>query len=377
MNKFTTSIIIGGVVLSIYSASAPADIILLAKDPKRDALSAPLSFKISGSIRPEWSFNNDNSSDYHTGHDGGSRFRFTTDYALSQHTSVVGYYEVGVDMAHLLHMNGHYDKHHNATNQRQLYAGFSDDRYGRFTLGHQYGVYYSVIAGKSDIWDNDAQAVGDGVGVGSNYDGSSRPKRSLKYTNVFGPVTLYADYLLPQDKYPLSSGFYYRRTRGGGLGLDYKINQDLTLGLAYNLTAATISNMANRSKKYHQQLSGAAFTWTPNNWYVAGTASYYKDFVPSKRQRRVSKYFAGSGYGIEGFVGYTVNIDKPYLKFIQPYVAADSLRLKGDEDYHASHTYVGVDATVGYGFSIYVERTFATKNDRTPDQTFVTLFYDF
>lgn len=377
MKNFTTPIIIGGVVMSIYSINTSADIILLAKDPKRETLLAPLSFKISGSIRPEWTFNNDAAADYRNGHDGGSRLRFTTDYTLDQHTSAVGYYEVGIDFAHLLGMNGHYDKHHNITNQRQLYAGFSDDRYGRFTYGHQYGVYYSVIAGKSDIWDNDAQAAGDGVGIGSNYDGSSRPKRSLKYTNVFGPVTLYANYLMPQDEYPVGGGFHYRRTHGGGVGVDYKINHDLTLGTAYSLTDATIKHTGYPDKKYRQQLSGVALSWTPDNWYLVSTASYYKDFVPSKRARSVQKYFAGSGYGIEGYVGYTFNIDKPYLKFIQPYVAADSLRLKGNQDYHASHAYVGVDATLGYGFSIYVERTFATKNDRTPDQTFITLFYDF
>ncbi|MEX0633840.1 hypothetical protein M8494_25055 [Serratia ureilytica] len=110
-------------------------------------------------------------------------------------------------------------------------------------------------------------------------------------------------------------------------------------------------------------------TWQPNNWYIVGTASYYKDYVPSTRQRTLSHFFAGDGYGLEGFVGYTFNIDKPFLKSIQPYVAADSLRLKGDEAYHANHVYLGAGTTIGYGLSVYVERTLANSSDNEPDST--------
>ena len=91
--------------------------------------------------------------------------------------------------------------------------------------------------------------------------------------------------------------------------------------------------------------------------------------MPSTRQRTLSHFFAGDGYGLEGFVGYTFNIDKPFLKSVQPYVAADSLRLKGDEAYHANHVYLGAGTTIGYGLSVYVERTLANSSDNEPDST--------
>jgi len=376
MSKFTTSMMIGGVVLSALSANAQAAITVLDKNPQSNSLLAPLSLTVGGSIRPEWSFNNNGKGDARKGHDGGSRFKFGADYKLDDHTSFIGYYELGVNMAHLLGMDGRYPEGSNIKNKRQLYAGVKDDRFGTLTYGQQYGVYYSVIGIKSDVWDNDGLASGDSMGINPSYDGGGRAKNSIKYTNDFGPVTLTANYLLPQSEVSDGEGFNYRRTNGGGVGLDYKITKDLTLSGAYSETDAYIKDSTNNAKEYHQQLSGTALTWTPNNWYLVTTASYYKDFIPSQHTT-LSRYFAGSGYGLEAFGGYTFNIDKPYLKSIQPYVAVDSLQLKGQDDYHANHTYVGVGTTIGYGLSVYVERTFATTSDKQPDQTFVTVFYDF
>lgn len=183
--------------------------------------------------------------------------------------------------------------------------------------------------------------------------------------------------LLPEDDLHTADNLIYRRKGGGGLGFDYKVTKDFTFSAAYSYTDAKIKDNLYSEKDYHQQLSGTALTWQPNNWYIVGTASYYKDYVPSTRQRTLSHFFAGDGYGLEGFVGYTFNIDKPFLKSVQPYVAADSLRLKGDEAYHANHVYLGAGTTIGYGLSVYVERTLANSSDNEPDSTWITVFYDF
>lgn len=108
-----------------------------------------------------------------------------------------------------------------------------------------------------------------------------------------------------------------------------------------------------------------------------GTESYYKDFVPRRRDSSVELYFAGSGYCVEGSVGYTFNIDKPFLQSILPYVAADSLQLKGSEDFEANHVYLGAGTTNGYGLSVYIERTLANSKDKEPDSIWITVFYDF
>lgn len=55
-------------------------------------------------------------------------------------------------------MRGNYVPGSDRDRQRKLWAGIKDARYGTLTYGHQYGVYYSVVGIKSDVWDNDGHA---------------------------------------------------------------------------------------------------------------------------------------------------------------------------------------------------------------------------
>lgn len=336
IKKITTTSVAGGVLFATASISAQAEIEILQKNATSSALLSPLSLKVGGSIRPEFIFNNGPEPGYYkNGHDGGTRLRFSADYALSTHTSVIGYYEWGIDLAHALEWDGHYNKEGKRDYQRQLYTGIKDDRYGTLTWGHQWGIYYEVVGLKSDVWDNDGHAGGTAIGINGDYDGGNRPKNSIKYINTFGPVTLYANYLLPEDETAAGQNMTYRRNHGGGLGVDYQLTSTLVWSAAYSATRATVKSGNANQKTYNQELSGTALTWQPGNWYLVGTASYYKDYVPGTRINPVKRYFAGAGYGLESFVGYTFNFDKPYLKSIQPYVAVDSLRLKGNENYRA------------------------------------------
>lgn len=373
--------IVGAISATLAAATAfpaLAEITILDKNSQSNALLAPLSVKVGGSIRPEWiRTNGKEPSPYNRrGHDGGSRVRFSTDYSLAPHTSIIGYYELGFDVPHILGLKGNYNREGQRDHQRQLYAGIKDDRYGTLTYGHQYGIYYSVVGAKSDMWDNDGHAGATGIGFNGNYDGANKPKNSILYKNTFGLATVYANYLLPEDEKADGAGNYYRRNRGGGLGLDYQLTKTLVWSAAYSSTTATVKNSTDQ-QSWQQQISGTALTWQPGNWYLVGTASYYKDFVPSTRTQTVDHYFAGSGYGLEAFGGYTFNFDKPFLKSIQPYLALDSLRLQGNENYHANHVYIGAGTTIGYGLSFYLERTIASTTDNEADATWLTVFYNF
>lgn len=376
--KLTSPLLVGGSVLYLFCQTANAEVTVLEKNTFSNALLAPLSLEVGGSIRPEFIWNNgDEPGYYKNGHDGGTRFRFTADYALSDRTSIVGYYEWGVDIAHVLGWDNHYDHEGDRDYQRQLYAGIKDDVYGTLTFGHQYGVYYDTIGVKSDVWDNDGHASANWIGIDGDYDGGERPKNTVKYTNTFGDLTLYADYLLPQDETNAGENLRYRRNHGGGIGFDYQLQKDLVFSAAWNQTRATIKGPDNDKRTYNQQYSGAALTWQPGNWYMVGTATYYNNYVPSKKQQSTRRYFAGDGYGLESFVGYTFPIDKPFLESIQPYVAADTLRLKGDENYHANHVYLGMYTTIGHGFSFWLERTLASSSDNEQDTTWLSIYYDF
>lgn len=379
MSNLKTPIVIGGVILSILSASAQADITVLSKDKQSDSLLAPLSLTVSGSIRPEWIFQNTENKTHgdSSGHDDGTRFRVTANYSLNDHTSLIAHYVLGVDTYHLFHIHSGYDKGTNRDLKRQLYYGFQDDRYGKLTFGQQYGVYYSIIGIKSDMWDNDAHAAAEGVGVSGYFDGSYTARNSVQYENTFGKLRVVANYLLPDTQAPLGNNLYYRRDGGGGVGIDYAITPKLTWSDAYTFTNARIKDSANDQKQYHQQVSATALTWQPGNWYLVSTANYYNNFVPSHHDNvNQNDYFAGSGYGLEVFGGYTFNIGKPLLTSVEPYLAADTLQLRGNENYHEHNEYLGTVLTFGHGFSLYLERTLTHAPDET-DSTWMTLYYDF
>ncbi|BDH46739.1 membrane protein [Salmonella enterica subsp. enterica serovar Choleraesuis] len=376
--KTATTLLPGTLILSFLPFTSHAEITILDKNDASNALLSPLSLEVGGSIRPEFIWNNGPEPGYYkNGHDGGTRFRFGADYALSTHTSIIGYYEWGVDIAHVLGMDSHYDSDSPRDFQRQLYGGIKDDRYGKLTFGHQYGAYYDAVGGKSDVWDNDGHASANWIGVGGDYDGGERPKNTLKYSNTFNDLTIYADYLLPQDEKWLGDDMLYRRNHGGGIGFDYQLQDDLTISGAWNQTQATIKDFSGQKKGYRQQFSGAAITWQPDNWYLVSTATWYQNYVPTKKNARVERYFAGDGYGLETFAGYTFQLRKPFLESIQPYVAADTLRLKGSENYHANHVYLGMYTQVAYGFSFYLERTLASTTDNESDTTWLSIYYDF
>lgn len=363
------------VMLVLASSSASATITVLKKNTFTDPWLSPLSLGISGSIRPEFIWHK--GEDNHGGHDGGTRFRFSVDYLLRPGTSVIGFYSLGVDTAHVLGLKHHYDHDNNWGIQRKLFGGIKDDRYGTLTFGHQYSVYYDTIGIKSDVWDNDGHASANWIGVDGDYDGGERPRNSLKYTNIFGDLTLYVDYLLPQDELVLGDSQYYRRKRGGGIGVDYQMAKDLTMSASWNQTNATVRGSGRKQRGYRQQFSGAAMTWQPGNWYLVETATLYRHYVPATIRQSTDNYFARRGYGLEAFAGYTFPIDKRYLHSVQPYFAVDTLRLQGNENYHANHGYLGVYTQLAYGFSIYLEHTFTAASDNDPDQTWLSVYYDF
>lgn len=370
-----TGKILAAVMLVLASSSVSATITVLEKNTFTDPWLSPLSLGVSGSVRPEfiWHKGDDN----HNGHDGGTRFRFSADYLLRPGTSIIGFYSLGVDTAHALGLKHHYDHENNWDRERKLFGGIKDDRYGTLTFGHQNSIYYDTVGGKSDVWDNDGNAGASGAGVGGDYDGGNRPRNSLKYTNTFDNLTIYAEYLLPQDELVLDNSQYYRRKRGGGVGFDYRLAKDLTMSASWNQTNATVRGAGGIQRGYRQQFSGAAMTWTPGNWYLVSTATMYRHYVPATTRQSTDHYFARRGYGLEAFAGYTFPINKPYLQSIQPYFAVDTLRLQGSENYHANHRYLGVYAQLAYGFSFYLEHTFTSTTANDPDQTWLTLYYDF
>ncbi|KGE78197.1 hypothetical protein FP66_04970 [Halomonas salina] len=371
-----TGLMLAGVMAG-HASLAQAEVTVIEGNPGGAGFWDPLEVQIGGSIRAQY-FNEmgsqDDGSYKHNVYDGGSRLRFSADYAVNDDLTLLGYFEPGFDLMHVLRLHGQYDRDGRRTSRRQAYFGVESQRYGTLTLGKQNSVYYDVVGAKTDVWDNDMQAQAPGVGLDGDYDGSYRARRSAKYRYDVGPASLYVGALFQDEDLHVGNGIDYRRNGGGALGLDYRLTPDLVLSAAYSNTGATVHGQG--SEHYRQENSGAAITWTPNQWYLSVGGGYYRNFVPYMTGD-TDRFFRGDAAGVEYVAKYAIPLDTAVVKEVTPYVAGDRLEMRNGSDDHYDHQYVGVSTRLPHGFQVDLEHNFADTSDDQADATLARVRYDF
>jgi len=370
-----------GIVLGGVSFISNAEITLLQQDPQPYDLLSRLTFQVGGSIRPQMNAVTGQQTYKDNVFDGGTRFRFSTDYYLFDDVSWINYYELGVNIPAVLDWNDHYAPGANNTIRRQLYTGFKSKTYGQLTFGQQLSVYYDVIGAKTDVWDYDMLAQGPGNGVNGDYDGSYRSRKQIKYKVSVGDSDLYAAALLPDDDYLTSDNFHYKRKGGGSVGINYHLTPTLSWGLAYNYTSAEVNSpVTHQSTDYNQSLTGTGFSWKPGNWMVSATGGLYQNFLTTKI-KNTNDYFAGNAYGIEYFAGYTFPINSFAVKTIKPYFMGDRLEYLDDRNYEKRDNGVGISFQLKYGFRVDYEYVVTTASATSTGQDYNTniirAWYDF
>ncbi|WP_373962536.1 porin [Kosakonia sacchari] len=369
-----------GAAVALMSFATQAEITVLKQDPQAGNPLSRLNFTVGGSIRPQ--FDNmmgdgDKGSFKRNGYDGGTRFRFATDYYLFDDISWVNYYELGVNIPALFDWDNHYaDGAHNTT-RRMLYTGLKSKTWGTMTFGQQNSVYYDVVGAKTDIWDYDMKAQASGNGINGDYDGSYRSRKMLKYKNTFGDADIYASYLFSDNDLLRGNGLRYKRKGGGSLGVDYHIAKDLTWGTAWNYTQADMRNVnTGGSDTYSQNIYGTALSWAPDNWTFSFGGGWYENYLTTGK-KDIHNYFAGDAWGIEYFAGYKIPVGQYALKYVQPYVMGDRLQYTTGRDYQRIDNGVGVTFQLDYGFRVDYEHVFTSSTDDLGDMNIVRLRYDF
>ncbi|MDZ7279528.1 porin [Pantoea eucrina] len=368
-------------LLAAAPLASQAEITLLKQDPQAGDPLSRLTFKVGGSIRPQFLHQNGvNDKSYkRNGYDGGTRFRFGADYALFDDVSWVSYYELGVNIPAQFDWDHHYATTDRDTTRRQLYTGFKSKTWGQLTFGQQNSVFYDVVGAKTDIWDYDMKAQGPGVGINGDYDGTYRSRKMLKYKNSFGDADVYAAYLF-EDNALLQRGnnLRYQRKGGGSLGVDYHLANDLTWGTAWNFTRATMRNNASGdSKDYNQNIYGTALSWTPDRWTLSAGAGWYQNFAPTGI-KNANNYFADDAWGVEYFAGYKFPVGHYAVKSVQPYVMGDRLEFVNGRNYKRIDNGVGVSAQLDYGFRVDYEYVVTSSTDKSlGNVNLVRLRYDF
>lgn len=342
-----------------------------------------LDFDFGGSIRAKYQNKMgsvDAGSYKHKIFDDSTRFYFTGAYLLTENARLIAYYEPGVDMAHLLHMSGHYDSEDFLIKTRRRYVGFSDATWGRLTFGKQDMPYYLTVGTKTSKWDHDKLAQGPGVGVDSDYDTTHKSRKNFVYRNDFGPLDLYLSASLPAHGLHLDYGERYYRKGGGAIGLNYHVNDKIEIAAAYAYTRAHLEHL---QKKQHldQQLAGAAISFKDKPWEAALGGGYYWDFVPSIGQTvALQDYFGKRAYGVEAYLAYTFDLEHlnlPLLRKINPYIAADRLATTRGQKYHRNDQFVGIRFYLANNLRLEMERTFTQSKDHLADENRVRLRYDF
>lgn len=382
------------IVAAFFSCAAfpvMAEITLIKQQPEAGDPLSRLNFEVGGSIRPQIidemgkSDSNKQKGYRRNVYDGGTRFRFSADYYLFDDVSLIGYYELGVNIPRVFDWHNHYAKGANDTDRRMLYGGLKSKTWGTLTYGKQNSVYYSVVGVKTDMWSYDMLGQAPGNGYNGNYDGSYRSYNLLQYQNTFGPVDLYLGGVMADKSHPAGAdgggpALRYKRKGGGALGADYHIADDLTLGAAYSYVKQSIrgpqdSDQAGR-KETGQQLLGSSLSWTPDNWTFAFGGGWYRNFLVADKKSR-SNYFAGNASGIEYYAGYTFPIKQYFIQSITPYLGGDRLKYNTGRKYQWKHETLGLTTKFDYGLSLIYEHVFTSSTDNRSDLNLIRLRYDF
>ncbi len=305
-----TRAVILGLIISSMSFVTQAEITLLKQEPQTGAPLSRLNVTVGGSIRPQFNtMTGDSDKGFYkrNGFDGGTRFRFATDYYLFNDIRWINFYELGVNIPALFNWEHHYADSAPHTTRRMLYIGLKSKTWGQLTFGKQNSIYYDAVGAKTDIWDYDMLAQASGNGINGDYDGSYRSRNMLKYKNSFGVADIYVSYLFGDNEYLPGNGLRYNRQEGGSLGIDYHLTQYLTWGSAWNYTRGDMRDPGSgRTQGYNQNIVGTAISWKPDNWTLTFGGGWYNNFLPTKTAD-VSNYFAGEAWGIEYLAGYTLS----------------------------------------------------------------------
>ncbi|GAA0480430.1 porin [Tatumella sp. JGM100] len=374
--------ILPGTLLVLASAlpvTSYAEITLLKADPQKDDLLSRLNFQVGGSIRPQLNHMTSGKGKNYKRNvfDGGTRFRFTADYRLTNDLTWTNYYELGVNIPALLDWSGHYAENDKNTTRRMMYTGIRSKEWGELTFGQRNSIYYDVIGSKTDIWDYDMLGQAPGNGINGDYDGSYRPRKQLRYQNRIGNVELYAAYLFADSSYLPGNGLRYKRRGGGSLGFNYQLTPDLSWAMAWNYTKAQMRNpQPHQSKNYNQNLLGTAFSWHPGHWVLAAGGGWYQNFEPSQNID-VKRYFAGDAWGVEYYAGYNIPVQRYALQSVQPYFMGDRMQFVTGRNYQRTDNGLGVAFNLDYGFRVDYEYVLTSSTDHLGNMNVVRIYYNF
>ena len=162
---------------------------------------------------------------------------------------------------------------------RQGFVGFGHEKYGRFTLGKQWGVSYDVanVTDWFEIFGGVAQGTYN-FGTDGGFSGAGRAEQAMQYRIQYNNLTFAAQYLVSNEQLELGgdngdgASAILNFTDSYGMSVLYKAPLDIGLGIAYNKAKLSLGADGESSNKIDDELITASITYREHNnpgWYVA------------------------------------------------------------------------------------------------------------
>lgn len=323
-------------------------------------------------------------------YNGGSRVRLIYQHEFQQGWSSIAYAEWGFDPWFKDGTDAHY--------KRSLYAGASNDKYGSFTVGKQYGPWYDMVAGNTDwFWINGGEASGtfSGRNGDGGLHGTGRPDNSIYWKKDVGEFTVGLLYQLSHDgkhsndEYSLVDGAIVTDTDYTGYERDYSYEaalnwnptDDLTIGGVFHHTELTDYDNSGSAENGDIDAWLLGGHWSPGNWYLAVVGGEYRNHIAGSVLDS-SEDYVDKARGAEVVVNY---------KFKDVILGDDSVELYGglnhleDTSSEARYAYqVLGTAWRGKGFTLASEYRFdnsrqsdGSEYSSNKDQLMFLVRYDF
>lgn len=198
---------------------------------------------------------NDNDSEIN---DGFSRYYFQTTHQLKDGWQAMAHLQWGVQVSNT---DASIVVNHNGLTSsgptddpiwlRLGYVGVSHERFGRISMGKQWGVTYDLVTGVTDVFEIfGAEASGVyNFGTDGGFSGTGRAEQVIKYMNEFGDFRFGAQYQanneIIENYNPEDPSAALNFDNGFGFSLAYKAPYSIGLAIGYNSTNISLTDGVN------------------------------------------------------------------------------------------------------------------------------------
>ncbi|WP_157758113.1 porin [Acinetobacter larvae] len=311
------------------------------------------------------------------GYNAASKFYIDAEYKFNDDLALLYGYQAFFNPLKTLNWQGHYQNGEQAFTREQSYLGLSSTTYGTVKYGQIQSLYYDLIGQRLDLYDY--AVIGQPAAWSSfaHYDGSASTKNTLRYEKKFQSFDVYAAYLLNNHDTDTQQNFLYQKKQGLSLGLDLRLQPNLSLSSVWHHVDANLRDKNNHlEKKFNQEMFGSALFYNNDRWLIGVGGGWYKNIVPNYLLKESFPQKDIEAYGYQYYVGYKFNLEHPFLQSIRPYIMGYGATFKKAMHYDRNDYGFGFALKFKYKFGFDFEHFFTQDSQHTPDVSLFRLRYD-